>query len=285
MEEYKPNSHKSKEERKESIPEKHVEKVISGTVKPKKKSEMQKFADVFISEDVNNVKSYIVMDVLVPAIKKAICAAYDCEHAYDHSWQLGKADHELMMRLAAGGPTHAKYRRMITVYMDITAPLYWWKEFDTYKVGTVANSCSTMHKIAEKEFDLGDFSYEHLFGIYDRNGVKNGLALDVSPLHDRSVLFSPCGMLRLTIQMLNMCREKYLETKEKKYWWQMIQLLPSSYNQKRTIMLNYEVLAGVYPMRKNHKLDEWVEFCKWIEQLPYSEIITGKKSDKEKQDD
>lgn len=213
------------------------------------------------------------------------CAAYDCEHAYDHSWQLGKADHELMMRLAAGGPTHAKYRRMITVYMDITAPLYWWKEFDTYKVGTVANSCSTMHKIAEKEFDLGDFSYEHLFGIYDRNGVKNGLALDVSPLHDRSVLFSPYGMLRLTIQMLNMCREKYLETKEKKYWWQMIQLLPSSYNQKRTIMLNYEVLAGVYPMRKNHKLDEWVEFCKWIEQLPYSEIITGKKSDKEKQDD
>lgn len=142
-----------------------------------------------------------------------------------------------------------------------------------------------MHKIAEKEFDLGDFSYEHLFGIYDRNGVKNGLALDVSPLHDRSVLFSPYGMLRLTIQMLNMCREKYLETKEKKYWWQMIQLLPSSYNQKRTIMLNYEVLAGVYPMRKNHKLDEWVEFCKWIEQLPYSEIITGKKSDKEKQDD
>lgn len=204
------------------------------------------------------------------------CAGYDCEHTYDHSFQLGKADHKLMMRLAAGGPVHAKYRRMIVVYLDITAPLYWWKEFDTYKVGTVANSCSTMHKIAEKEFTLNDFSYEHLLGIYDRKGAENGLALDVSPLHDKSVLFSPCGLLRLTIRMLNVCREKYLESKDKKYWWEMIQLLPSSYNQRRTIMLNYEVLAGIYPMRKNHKLDEWREFCQWIEQLPYSEIIIGK---------
>lgn len=237
------------------------------------------------------------------------CANHDsCDHTYDHSWQLGKADHDLMMRLAAGGSTHAKYRRMIIVYADITAPLYWWKEFDTYKVGTVANSCSTMHKIAAKEFTLNDFSYEHLFGIYDRKGAENGLALDVSPLHDKSALFSPCGILRLTIQMLNTCREKYLETKNKKYWWQMIQLLPSSYNQKRTVMLNYEVLAHIYKDRRNHKLDEWSEhpiiidkldiqsvgltkdgfgvrgivketkqeyfgFCDWIKTLPYSEII------------
>lgn len=188
------------------------------------------------------------------------CANYDsCEHTYDHSWQLGKADHDLMMRLAAGGPTHAKYRRMITVYMDITAPLYWWKEFDTYKVGTVANSCSTMHKIAAKEFTLDDFSHEHL--------IVAGL-----------------NSLKRTIEDLNSCREGYLDENikqnpewRKEVWWQMIQLLPTSYNQKRTVMLNYEVLAGIYPMRKNHKLDEWVEFCKWIETLPYSEIIIGER--------
>lgn len=190
------------------------------------------------------------------------CANYDsCEHTYDHSWQLGKADHDLMMRLAAGGPTHAKYRRMIMVYVDITAPLYWWKEFDTYKVGTVANSCSTMHKIAAKEFTLDDFSHEHL--------IVAGL-----------------NSLKRTIEDLNSCREGYLDESikqnpewRKEVWWQMIQLLPSSYNQKRTVMLNYEVLAGIYPMRKNHKLDEWVDFCKWIETLPYSEIIVGKGDD------
>lgn len=189
------------------------------------------------------------------------CANYDsCDHTYDHSWQLGKEDHNLMMRLATGGPTHAKYRRMITVYVDITAPLYWWKEFDTYKVGTVANSCSTMHKIAAKEFTLDDFSHEHL--------IVAGL-----------------NSLKRTIDDLNSCREGYLDESikqnpewRKEVWWQMIQLLPSSYNQKRTIMLNYEVLAGIYPMRKNHKLDEWVEFCKWIETLPYSEIIVGERT-------
>ena len=184
-----------------------------------------------------------------------------CTHAFNRSWQLGKADHDLMMRLAAGGPTHAKYRRMIMVYVDITAPLYWWKEFDTYKVGTVANSCSTMHKIAAKEFTLDDFSHEHL--------IVAGL-----------------NSLKRTIEDLNSCREGYLDESikqnpewRKEVWWQMIQLLPSSYNQKRTVMLNYEVLAGIYPMRKNHKLDEWVDFCKWIETLPYSEIIVGKGDD------
>ena len=191
------------------------------------------------------------------------CANYDsCEHTYDHSWQLGKADHDLMMRLAAGGPTHAKYRRMIMVYVDITAPLYWWKEFDTYKVGTVANSCSTMHKIAAKEFTMDDFSHEHLF--ISRN-VPNQFRTTSK------------DWLLKTIQILNDWRKLYLKTKDKRYWWQMIQLLPSSYNQKRTVMLNYEVLAGIYPMRKNHKLDEWVEFCKWIETLPYSEIIIGER--------
>lgn len=185
-----------------------------------------------------------------------------CTHAFNRSWQLGKADYDLMMRLAAGGPTHAKYRRMIMVYVDITAPLYWWKEFDTYKVGTVANSCSTMHKIAAKEFTMDDFSHEHLF--ISRN-VPNQFRTTSK------------DWLLKTIQILNDWRKLYLKTKDKRYWWQMIQLLPSSYNQKRTVMLNYEVLAGIYPMRKNHKLDEWVEFCKWIETLPYSEIIIGER--------
>lgn len=188
-----------------------------------------------------------------------------CEHTYDHSFQLGKADHELMMKLAAGGPVHAKYRRMITVYLDITAPLYWWKEFDTYKVGTVANSCSTMHKIAEKGFEWGDFSVEHLF--------NDEITEDTIQYNPSDLWFE--GSMYNVINHLNTARERYLETNDKKYWWQMIQLLPSSYNQKRTVMLNYEVLAGIYPMRKNHKLDEWREFCQWIEGLPYSEIVTG----------
>lgn len=186
-----------------------------------------------------------------------------CTHAYNNSFQLGKADRELMMKLAAGGPVHAKYRRMITVYLDITAPLYWWKEFDTYKVGTVANSCSTMHKIQAKEFSYADFSYEHLLGYEELNWG------DTVPL----------VVLDSVIHALNVYRKKYLETKDKKYWWQMIQLLPSSYNQKRTVLLNYEVLVGIYRWRKEHKLDEWREFCQWIEQLPYSEIITRSKED------
>ena len=175
---------------------------------------------------------------------------------------IGPNDHKLMMSLAKGGPVHAKYRRMITVYLDITAPLYFWKEFDTYKLGTVANSCSTMHKIHAKEFTLEDFSCEHLLDFEEKGKLK----------------FSPLGTLQNTIDELNDCREVYLETKDKKYWWQMIQLLPSSYNQKRTVMLNYEVLHNMYFSRKNHKLDEWREFCKWIVTLPYSEIITTKEN-------
>lgn len=187
---------------------------------------------------------------------------------------IGPNDHKLMTNLAAGGSVHAKYRRMIVVYVDITAPLYWWKEFDTYKVGTVANSCSTMHKIHAKEFTLEDFSHEHLIGrdadwedtfdVYNSDGDCSSCC--------------PTEFMKMTCDMLNFYRKLFLETKDKKYWWQMIQLLPSSYNQRRTIMLNYEVLAGIYPMRKNHKLDEWHDFCRWIEELPYSEIIIGEQA-------
>ena len=189
-------------------------------------------------------------------------------------YDIGNNDHSLMMRLANGGPTHAKYRRMIPVYVTLTAPLYWWKEFDTYKVGTVANSCSTMHKIQAKEFTLEDFSCEHLIQDWDCPDKKIGKVMDYTPMQ-RSLE---------TINCLNVAREKYLvavktesETglSAKDIWWQMIQLLPSSYNQKRTVMLNYEVLANIYESRKNHKLDEWHVFCDWISELPYSELIIG----------
>ena len=177
---------------------------------------------------------------------------------------LGDNDLGLMTRLRNAGTDHRKFMRMIAVYLDITAPLYWWKEFDTYKVGTVANSCSTMHKIAAKEFTLDDFSHEHII-----NSVSMGA-------QEIEVRISPMQALLTTIECLNSYRELYLETKDKKYWWQLIQLLPSSYNQRRTIMLNYEVLANIYKSRRNHKLDEWHTFCDWIETLPYSELIIGK---------
>ena len=163
---------------------------------------------------------------------------------------IGEADLALMLKLAKGGPVHAKYRRMITVTCDITAPLYWWKEFDTYKIGTVANSCSTMHKIHAKKFTLDDFSHEKL----------NRVSLDV---------------LEFVIHRLNEARDNFILYGDKDNWHQMIQLLPTSYNQKRTILFNYEVLVGMYRDRKNHKLDEWHAFCDWINALPYREIITG----------
>lgn len=181
------------------------------------------------------------------------------EFHYDQGYDVGPDDHDLMMRLSKAGSVDAKYRRMIVVTVDITAPLYWWKEFDTYKVGTVANSCSTMHKIQAKEFTLEDFSCEHLIGK------------DIVPDHDYQ---NPYDVFSMVVECLNYYREQFLETKDKKCWWQMIQLLPSSYNQRRTVMLNYEVLAGIYPKRKDHKLDEWHDFCDWIKTLPYSEIIT-----------
>lgn len=172
-------------------------------------------------------------------------------------FKLGENDHSLMRRLAKAGTDHRKFMRMLPVYVRITAPLYWWKEFDTYKVGTVANSCSTMHKIAEKEFTLDDFSCEHLMGGY-------------------------LEQMRRIIDDLNNARkyftvgDQFFSPGNKRDWWQMIQLLPSSYNQTRNVMMNYEVLANIYKSRKDHKLDEWRSFCKWIEDLPYSELIAGK---------
>ena len=219
---------------------------------------------------------------------------YNCESCPTNGFapetnntHLGPNDLDLMLRLARAGSVDGKFRRMIAVYVDITAPLYWWKEFDTYKVGTVANSCSTMHKIHAKEFTLEDFSHEHL----DTNRVLTCYA--PGEYH-----FSSLDLLKLKISALNYWRNKYLELSKideeawknapksfgltdgtlaeaKKFvWWQMIQLLPSSYNQKRTVMLNYEVLANIYQHWRNHKLDEWRELCRWIEGLPYSQIIT-----------
>lgn len=210
----------------------------------------------------------------------ADCAYTDC-HADDveigTKYILGPNDLKLMTTLRNAGTDHRKFMRMITVYLDITAPLYWWKELDTYKIGTVANSCSTMHKIADKEFTLEDFSYEHLLSLMSKDDERTVPIIDVSPYHDKNIIYSPNGWLTGTIYLLNECRKWYLETNDKKYWWQMIQLLPSSYNQKRTVMLNYEVLANIYKSRRNHKLDEWHALCDWIERLPYSELITGEK--------
>lgn len=183
--------------------------------------------------------------------------------------KLGSNDHSLMQRLSNAGTEHRKYMRMMPVYVRITAPLYWWKEFDTYKVGTVANSCSTMHKIAEKEFTLADFSTEHLLDMVN-NDAGDAFFLNAA----NSIRVDGEGLFCLTINVLNYYRERYIKTKDKRYWWQLIQLLPSSYNQTRNVMLNYEVLANIYRQRKNHKLDEWQEVCKWIESLPYSELIT-----------
>lgn len=197
---------------------------------------------------------------------------------------IGPNDRALMMKLAKGGPVHAKYRRMIMVYVDITAPLYWWKEFDTYKVGTVANSCSTMHKIHEKEFTLEDFSYDHIDDIWsyppeDRIDFAPTIDFDVVAERTTNYVLGPVDIVKLTIAMLNRCRELYLKTGDKKYWWQMIQLLPSSYNQRRTVMMSYEVLANVWQTRHDHKLDEWrVGFMDFIKDLPLSEIITGEET-------
>lgn len=194
--------------------------------------------------------------------REGICTKDDRDCTGFECFEVGPNDLKLMTHLRNSGTDHRKFMRMITVYLDITAPLYWWKEFDTYKVGTVANSCSTMHKIAAKEFTLEDFSHEHLLG---KAVQYNG--------------YVPTSVLECTIGALNEFRKLYLESKNKVFWWQMIQLLPSSYNQKRTVMLNYEVLANMYKSRKNHKLDEWHTFCDWIETLPYSGLIAGNKEE------
>ena len=186
--------------------------------------------------------------------------------------EIGKNDYTLMKNLRNAGTDHRKFMRMIVVYVDILAPLYWWKEFDTYKVGTVANSCSTMHKIAAKEFTLEDFSCEHLLESKDVDAPDNSCC---NWNWEGCGIIAPIDILEETINMLNTARKMFLETKDKKYWWQMIQLLPTSYNQKRTVMLNYEVLANIYKSRRHHRLDEWHTLCDCISELPYSELITG----------
>lgn len=201
---------------------------------------------------------------------------YSSEYASDF---IGENDLTLMKKLRNAGTDHRKFMRMIIVYMDITAPFYLWKEISTYKVGTVTNSCSTMHKIAEKEFTLDDFSHEHLAEFIPGQDLK-GWTLEENDMitlpNDLDYGYSSTGILRdIVIKALNFNRERYLATKDKKYWWQMIQLLPSSYNQRRTVMLNYEVLANMYRSRKDHKLDEWRTLCEWMKILPYSELITG----------
>lgn len=178
----------------------------------------------------------------------------DFGEEYGSIFKLGENDHSLMQQLSIAGTDHRKFMRMMPVYVRITAPLYWWEEFDTYKVGTVTNSCSTMHTIAEKEFTLDDFSIEHLND-------------------DRSAELSNVEWLEHLIHHLNRDRLRFIETKNKQYWWQMIQLLPSSYNQTRNVMMSYEFLANIYKSCKNYKPDEWRDFCEWIETLPYSELI------------
>lgn len=211
----------------------------------------------------------------------------DCDNCEVHKlcnspnyFLVGPNDLDLMTRLSDAGTDHRKFMRMITVYVDILAPLYWWKEFDTYKVGTVANSCSTMHTLTEKPFSKDDFSHEHLCKVKDELMTEfNEFVCLENKVHN-----SPYRALDDVVEELNQWRDFYLCYKKrsdadpekiKKIWWQMIQLLPSSYNQRRTVMLNYEVLANMYKSRKNHKLDEWCTFCDWIERLPYSELITG----------
>lgn len=201
----------------------------------------------------NPMNSWDKSDSLDPV--ECVCESGSCDecrhsgYCLSGEYVIGENDHDLAWTLSRAGTEHRKYLRMVTVTCDITAPLYWWKEFDTYKVGTVANSCSTMHRIHSKEFSRDDFSCEHMT-------EETEFVLDT------------------VIESLNMNRKAFNDDKDKNSWWQMIQLLPSSYNQKRTVMLNYEVLANIYRQRKNHKLDEWIHFCRWIELLPYSELIT-----------
>lgn len=225
------------------------------------------------------------------------CPAKDCNdctkklHYHFSHVNIGPNDHDLMMRLNKGGAPHAKYRRMLPVHVTVNAPLYWWKEFETYRVGVASNpsdiefnSCSTMHRIHAKEFTLEDFSTEHLISDWIDEHVDTfahiytGDTIETNDdVYDDFIMKSPLETLKITIDVLNRCRQKFLETKNKDYWYTMIQLLPSSYNQKRTIYLNYQVLYEIYEWRRNHKLDEWHTFCHWIEELPYSELIIGEK--------
>ena len=236
------------------------EPAIRGLRNPK--NSWDRSDSTFFDDDINGVASIIN--------KRDMCAPLEL-------LQIGINDSKLMTALDKAGPVHAKYRRQLIVWVDITAPLYFWKEFDTYKVGTVSDSCSTMHKIQEKKFTIDDFSAEHLFKENDELATPEYY-------ERRSPVFSPCSTMEILINALNNCREKFLETGDKVWWWQMIQLLPSSYNQKRTIMLSYEVLTAMYQYRDGHKLDEWCDLRKWIETLPESWIITCEEEANKAQD-
>lgn len=196
---------------------------------------------------------------------------FDPQCDYGH---IGENDLRLMQKLSSAGPDHAKFRRMIEVYADIKAPLYWWKEMDSNKVGTVRCSCSTMHTITNKEFTIDDFSHEHLIDKI-KNSVEEdpeSIVIEMQETYPKEILLDIC-------MILNHYRDLYLKTKDKKYWWQIIQLLPSSYNQQATLQLNYEVLSRIYHARRDHKLDEWHVFCDWIETLPHADaVITGSKA-------
>lgn len=211
--------------------------------------------------DSEIIRSVLVGEEIAPGVDSLICER--CEPYIS----IGENDHDLMMRLNNGGPVHAKYRRMIPVWVTLTAPLLWWKEFDTYKIGTVCNSCSTMHKIHANEFTIDDFSHEHLLAADDIDGFF------YSQIAEEEL--GSIDILSITIEALNEYRKRYLETKDKRYWQQMIYHLPTSYNQKRTLFLNYEVLKNIYESRKDHKLPEWHTLCDWISELPYSELIIG----------
>ena len=195
------------------------------------------------------------------------------ENILTDDYDIGEKDLDLMTRLVKAGTDHSKFMRMITVTVDLTAPMYWWKEFDTYKIGTVRNSCSTMHKIHAKEFSKEDFSCEHLIitSPFEYTDAKTELT-DIDGI-DTGILVSPMSLLNITIGCLNNYRRKFIETKDKAWWWQMIQLLPSSYNQRATVQLNYAVLRNMYQARKSHKLDEWHDFCIWIETLPHAKEL------------
>ena len=206
-----------------------------------------------------------IENVDVHGVARAIYSARNAMNSWDKSDSrfetdtMGENDLKLAKQLVKAGTDHAKFMRMITVTLDIIAPMYWWKEASTYKVGTVRNSCSTMHTIHKKEFTLADFSCEHLTDYWNNDGELCREFLET---------------LEYLIDDLNCARQLYIATKDKKWWWQMIQLLPESYNQRATVQMNYAVLRNIYHARKGHKLDEWRDFCKWIEELPCSELIT-----------
>lgn len=228
-----------------------------------------------------------IENTMVSGWEAAVRGMRNPMNSWDNSdsdgWRVGVSDWALMMRLVKGGTSHRKFLRYVTVSMDVTAPLYWWKEFDIYKIGTVANSCSTMHKLTAKPFEMDDFSHEHLDVTSGENSEHSHRCAEMDAVTNAAGWGTSYGrlgfdLLYYIVQNLNYYRELYIKTKDKFWWWQIIQTLPTSYNQKRTVLLNYEVLRNIYHTRGGHKLDEWHYFRIWCESLPYSELITAKEA-------